>query len=86
MKRIPREGQGETFSLPAPGPKLKKPPVRLVSRAGLEERGFSHSPVHQLRLEAEGKFPRRIYLSPARVAWIESEIDDHIARCLAARG
>jgi predicted DNA-binding transcriptional regulator AlpA len=42
--------------------------------------------VHLLRLEAEGKFPKRLYLSPARVAWVENEIDDYLDRCIAARG
>jgi prophage regulatory protein len=60
-------------------------PVRVLSRANLSERGISYSAVHLLRLEADGKFPRRLYLSPARVAWIESEIDDYLARCIAAR-
>lgn len=64
----------------------EKPQTRVVSRAGLAQRGIAYSAVHLLRLEAEGKFPRRIYLSPARVAWIEAEIDDYLARCIAARG
>ena len=31
------------------------------------------------RLERAGKFPRRIHVSPGRVAWRESEIDDFVA-------
>ena len=60
--------------------------TRLLSRNDLRARGIQYSNVHLLRLEEEGKFPRRGYLSPARVAWVESEIDDYIARCIAARG
>jgi prophage regulatory protein len=58
----------------------------LVSRRDLKSRGIDYSNVHLLRLEAEGKFPKRLYLSPARVAWVESEILEYIARCIAARG
>lgn len=58
---------------------------RLVSRRDLKSRGIDYSNVHLLRLEAEGKFPKRLYLSPARVAWVENEIDDYLARCIAAR-
>ena len=36
--------------------------------------------------ESEGTFPRRLYLSPARVAWVASEIEEYLARCIAARG
>jgi prophage regulatory protein len=60
--------------------------VRFVRYADLKARGISYSNVHLLKLEADGKFPRRVFLSPARVVWIESEIDDYIARCIAARG
>jgi len=59
---------------------------RLVSRRDLKSRGIDYSNVHLLRLEAEGKFPKRLYLSPARVAWVENEIDDYLDRCIAARG
>jgi prophage regulatory protein len=58
----------------------------LVSRRDLKSRGIDYSNVHLLRLEADGKFPKRLYLSPARVAWVESEILDYLARCIAARG
>lgn len=61
-------------------------PEKLLGRIDLRFRGIHYSNVHLLRLEAEGKFPRRVYLSPARVVWIEHEIDEYVARCIAARG
>jgi prophage regulatory protein len=61
-------------------------PLRLLSRDDLKSKGISYCNVHLLRLEKDGKFPKRLYLSPARAAWLESEIDDYIARCVAARG
>jgi prophage regulatory protein len=47
---------------------------RLVSFKHLSEIGIRYSREHLWRLEAAGKFPRRIYLSPQKVAWIEREI------------
>jgi prophage regulatory protein len=61
-------------------------PLKLLSRNDLKNIGIDYCNVHLLRLEAEGKFPKRLYLSPARVAWIESEILEYLTRCIAARG
>jgi predicted DNA-binding transcriptional regulator AlpA len=60
--------------------------IELLGREALRKLGIAYSNVHLLRLEAEGKFPRRIYLSPARVAWLKAEIVAHVNRCVAARG
>lgn len=60
-------------------------PLRLLSREDLKLLGISYSNVHLLRLEELGKFPRRMFLSPARVAWIESEVRAYIDRCIAGR-
>jgi prophage regulatory protein len=60
--------------------------TQLLGREDLRRLGVKYSNVHLLRLEADGKFPKRLYLSPARVAWVESEIMEHVARCIAARG
>jgi predicted DNA-binding transcriptional regulator AlpA len=60
--------------------------LRLLSRDELKNLGIKYSNVHMLRLEEEGKIPKRIYLSPAKVAWVESEVLDHLARCIEARG
>jgi prophage regulatory protein len=85
MQPIPKNND-PLESNPTSDSNSEKPQIRMISRAGLAQRGIAYSAVHLLRLEADGKFPRRIYLSPARVAWIETEIDDYIARCIAARG
>jgi predicted DNA-binding transcriptional regulator AlpA len=60
--------------------------LRLLSRDELKKLGIKYSNVHMLRLEGEGKIPKRIYLSPAKVAWLEFEVLDHLARCIKARG
>jgi prophage regulatory protein len=59
---------------------------KLLCREELKRLGINYSNVHMLRLEATGKMPKRVYLTPGRVAWIESEILDYLARCIAARG
>ena len=56
--------QGETNS----DPTTESPPLHsqlmLLSRAKLVDIGIRYSNVHLLKLESEGKFPRRITLSP----------------------
>jgi prophage regulatory protein len=37
------------------------------------------------RLEAVGKFPRRVHVSDRRVSWLAEEIDAHIAAKIANR-
>jgi prophage regulatory protein len=61
-------------------------PVRFLRYADLKARGIHYSNVHLLKLESDGKFPKRVYLSPSRVVWIEAEIEAYVARCIAARG
>ncbi len=62
----------------------EKPP-KFLSREDLKRLGINFSNVHALRLEAMGKLPKRVYLSPGRVAWVEAEIIEYLARCVAAR-
>ncbi len=58
---------------------------QLIAYEGLSPKGIVYSKVQLWRLERAGKFPRRVKLSPQRVAWIESEIDAWIAARIAAR-
>jgi prophage regulatory protein len=50
------------------------PHRRLLTYKDLRAIGISFSREHLWRLEAAGKFPRRIYLSPQKVAWFEDEV------------
>ena len=45
--------------------------------------GFSNSLLYELM--AQGLFPRSVKIGPRAVAWVESEVDDHIASCIADR-
>ena len=47
---------------------------QLLTAADLKAIGIGFSREHLWRLEAANKFPRRIYLSPHKVAWFEDEI------------
>jgi prophage regulatory protein len=49
-------------------------PRKLLTYKHLEAIGISFSREHLWRLEAANKFPRRIYLSPQKIAWFEDEI------------
>jgi prophage regulatory protein len=61
------------------------PHRRLLTYKDLKAIGISFSREHLWRLEAAGKFPRRIYLSPQKVAWFEDEILTWLAERAAER-
>ena len=58
---------------------------RLLTRADLRALGILASNPTLLAWEEENKFPRRISLSAAKVAWIADEIDTWIDAKMAAR-
>jgi prophage regulatory protein len=47
--------------------------------------GIPYSPQHIARLEAAGKFPKRIQLGQNRVAWLLSEIEEWLTERIAKR-
>ncbi|MDU8945941.1 helix-turn-helix transcriptional regulator [Ovoidimarina sediminis] len=46
----------------------------LIGFDQLVELGVTYSREHLRRMEAAGQFPGRVRLSPARVAWMSSEV------------
>jgi len=46
----------------------------LLNYKQLREMGITYSREHLHRLEAAGTFPRRVRLSPQKIAWFEHEI------------
>lgn len=46
----------------------------LIGHEELRELGITYSKEHLRRLEADGLFPPRIRLSPARVVWMFNEV------------
>lgn len=59
--------------------------IKLIDRAGLRERGITYCNLHLLRLERAGKFPKRVYIGPQRVAWPADEINDWLTERLGTR-
>jgi len=57
---------------------------RLITKRALREI-VPYTPQHILRLEKQGKFPRRIQVGPNRVAWLEPEVEAWVADRVAER-
>ena len=51
----------------------------LLTRADLQERGIKISRSTMLRMEAQGKFPKRRYLTPHTVVWHREEINEFLS-------
>ena len=58
----------------------------LLTRGDLPRLGINLSNSTMLRLEAVGRFPKRVRIGEHSIAWLASEIDEHIANLAAARG
>lgn len=57
----------------------------LYSREHLPRLGINLSNSTMLRLEAVGQFPKRVRIGAHSVAWLASEIHEHIEKLAAAR-
>lgn len=58
--------------------------MRILSKRQLKELVL-YSPQHIARLEAAGKFPKRVILGPNRVGWVEEEVLDWLQERLEQR-
>lgn len=58
----------------------------LLTRGDLPRLGINLSNSTMLRLEAVGRFPKRVRIGEHSVAWLASEISSHIVNLAAARG
>ena len=58
--------------------------MRLLSKKAVREKVL-YSPAHIARLEAAGKFPKRVQLGPGRVGWIDQEVEDWLNQRIAER-
>ena len=57
----------------------------LLTRGDLPRLGLNLSPSTLLRLEAAGRFPKRVRIGDHSVAWMASEIHAHIDALASAR-
>jgi prophage regulatory protein len=63
-----------------------KGPRRLLRYPDLmATRGITYTRQHLYRLEAAGKFPKRVKLGDRAIAWVESEIDEYLEKIIAGR-
>ncbi len=58
--------------------------MRLLSKRQVRDLVL-YSPQHIARLEAAGKFPKRVKLGQCRVGWVEQEVQDWLAAKIAER-
>jgi prophage regulatory protein len=60
--------------------------MTMLRFSELRAAGIPWSRTHLARLEAEGRFPKRVHVGPGTVAWLKEEVDDFKRRAIAARG
>jgi prophage regulatory protein len=60
-------------------------PHKLLPFPELRERGVLHGRRHVDRLEAEGKFPKRVPIGMRRVGWVAAEIDEWVNAAISSR-
>src|SRR5438067_572351 len=58
---------------------------KLLLFSELRNEGVLYTRRHVDRLEAEGKFPKRVPVGDARVAWVAQEVRDWIEKRINAR-
>ena len=59
---------------------------KLISKKELKSvYGIPYCPAHIARLEADGKFPKRVNLGACRVAWVAEEVEEWIDLRIANR-
>lgn len=61
------------------------PVPRLISFREMQELGINYTKRNIDRLEGRGEFPRRVALSPRRVAWVRQEVLDYLHKKIAER-
>jgi len=59
--------------------------MRLLFYKDLNARGIPYSRQWLDRLIKDGKFPRPVKVGSRRIAWVETEIDQHLMACVERR-
>lgn len=57
----------------------------LIPYSDLHAKGITLSKTQLWRNEKAGLFPKRVHVSAGRIAYVESEVDSFIAKCIASR-
>ena len=58
--------------------------MKLLSKKQVRETVL-YSPAHIARLEAEGRFPKRVKLGSGRVGWVDEEVQGWLLARIAER-
>ena len=58
--------------------------MKLLSKKQVRETVL-YSPAHIARLEAEGRFPKRVKLGAGRVGWVDEEVQNWLHARIAER-
>ncbi|MXP09637.1 helix-turn-helix transcriptional regulator [Pseudoblastomonas halimionae] len=58
---------------------------RFYTREHLHRLGVTQSPSTLLRLEAGGRWPKRVRIGDHSVAWLKDEVDAHLDKLAAER-
>ena len=58
--------------------------MRLLSKRQVRQMVL-YSPAHIARLEAAGKFPKRVRIGQCRVGWVEQEVQEWLNARIAER-
>jgi prophage regulatory protein len=61
------------------------PPYVLGYHDLVGTRGITYTRQHLWRLEAAGKFPKRVKMGDRAIAWVESEIDEYLGKIILER-
>jgi prophage regulatory protein len=59
--------------------------VKLLTFSELKDHGVLLGRRQIDRLEARGRFPKRVQIGDARVGWVETEIDAHVNAKITGR-
>lgn len=59
--------------------------MRVLYYKDLNARGIPYSRQWLDRLIKDGKFPRPVKVGSRRIAWLETEIDQHLKVCIEKR-
>jgi predicted DNA-binding transcriptional regulator AlpA len=59
--------------------------MKLLRFSELQAHGIPWTRAHIDRQERSGKFPRRVHLGDATIAWVAEEIDAYVATRIAER-
>jgi prophage regulatory protein len=58
--------------------------MKLLSKTQVRDMVL-YSPAHIARLEADGRFPKRVKIGNGRVGWVDREVEDWILARIAER-